>query len=77
MLEKNLHLIAGLYLIILFDHGAVDPDIAPFGGLLDFVTRGIFDEVHQKFIDAQRLLSLGGHEPVVLKKFVVGFVTIF
>ena len=54
--KKHLHLIPGLDPIILFDDAVIDPDMTLFCRLLNFVSCGVFDKVHQELIDAKWFL---------------------
>ena len=57
MLEHYLDLVSCLYFIILLDDGTIDPYMAFFGSLLDFVPRSVLNKVHQEFIHAQWFLT--------------------
>ena len=58
MLKHHFDLIPCLNLIILFDDDTVYPNVPSFGGLLDFVSRSVLNEVHQEFIHTKWFLPL-------------------
>ena len=72
MRKQDLYLISPFDLIVGFYCEIVDMDTPRFGCLLNFVACGIFNSIHQEFIDTQGLLPTVGRKGIMLiERFVL------